>query len=117
MSKPRESKILVRAIQDKIVIHEPEHFVQLRITLNGASETILCPHDFDVVIEELRHHRPGFESFQIYGTFPAALQRLGMLSKTARGSWYGTKLFHEHADALEKAFTARWNKMTDDGEH
>lgn len=112
----KESEFSARAIQDKIIIHDPEHFVQLRITLNGVSETIVCPHDFDVVIEGLRHHVPGFGSFQIYGTFPAGLQRLGMLSKTVRGSWYGTKSFHEHADALEKAFQDRFNKLCENDE-
>lgn len=108
-----KSDFSARAMRDKIVIHEPERFVRLRITLNGVSETIVCPHDFDVVIEALRRHSPGFGSFQIYGAFPYALQRLGILSRTAKRSWYGTKLFHKHADALEKAFEARYYKILD----
>lgn len=109
--KRKKSKFLVRAIQDK-VIDESERFVQLRITLNGASETIVCPHDFDVLIDDLRHHVQGFQSFQICGELPAALRRLGILGRTARLSWYGTKLFDEYAGALREAFTKRWNKMT-----
>lgn len=107
----KRSKFVVRAVQDKIVIREPERFVQLHIKLNGVSETIICPHDFGDLIHSLQTCSVGAEALRIYGKHSAQMERLGLIRKNARLSWNPTALLHKHADALHDAFYQRWGKI------
>lgn len=109
----KTSEFSVRAIQDKVVI-EPERFVQLRISLNGVSETIVCPHDFDSLVRALDECSVGAEAVKIYGKCSTQMERLGLVYMNVRRSWCPTALLRKHADALVKAFTDRQLRQEDD---
>lgn len=107
------STFSVRAISDLVVVREPERFVRLHIRLNGVAETILCPHDFDRLIEDLNTCSVGAEAIAIRGKHATQMERLGLIRKNARLSWNPTKLLREHATVLIAAFRDRWYKILD----
>lgn len=104
----------VRAIGD-FVAPPPPRFVRLRISLNGVSETIVCPPDFGSLIEQLRDYKPGHGvGIAIRGKHGLQLQRLGLAQRIGSGTyWFSTSLLRKHADALVQAFEKRWSKIVE----
>ena len=101
----------IRVISDRVIIREPERFVRLHIKRNRVAEVLVCPCDFDQLIDTLKSYSPVVGGLRIYGDIATSMQRLGLIGRTARMSWYPTKLFDRHAAALKGAFLKRYNRI------
>ncbi len=98
-----QKNISIRVLADKVET-VTSRYVRLRVTINGVSETISCPYDFDDMIDALRTCSVGAESVMLSDDVAKRLESLALIRRATRGNWNPTPLLREHANVLTEAF-------------
>lgn len=103
----------VSILQDKVVV-STNRYVRLRVKISKQETTLVCPWDFDELIDGLVGVSVGAESFTMNDmTLEKQLKELGLINHTARGSCHASPLLRRHADTLKEAFHKRQNRIWD----
>lgn len=113
------SKTLVQieTLEDrvKVVTHRN---VRLHVKTEHGEEIIVCPDDFDEVVDVLATLSIGFESFHFSDlSLESQFETLGFTTRSTRGSPSPTALLRQVKDQLIQAWRTRCSQQWDEEEN